>query len=50
MRHARRDERQGLRLAQVVAGSPDGIYYKAASSLAPTFPSGLGTPLITGSG
>jgi hypothetical protein len=37
-------------LAQVVAGSPDGIYYKAASSHAPTFPSGLGTPLITGSG
>jgi hypothetical protein len=37
-------------LAQVVAGSPDGIYLKAASLLAPTFPSGLGTPLITGSG
>jgi hypothetical protein len=37
-------------LAQVVAGSPDGIYYKAASTLAPTFPSGLGTALITGTG
>jgi len=38
-------------LAQVVAGSPDGIYYKAAGlSLAPTFPTGLGTRLITGSG
>jgi hypothetical protein len=37
-------------LAQVTAGSPDGIYYKSASWLAPTFPSGLGTVLITGSG
>ena len=37
-------------LAQVVAGSPDGIHYKAASTLAPTFPSGLGTALITGTG
>jgi hypothetical protein len=38
-------------LAQVVAGSPDGIYYKAATlSPAPTFPTGLGTGLITGSG
>jgi hypothetical protein len=34
----------------VVAGSPDGIYYKAASTLAPNFPSGLGTALITGTG
>jgi hypothetical protein len=37
-------------LAQVEAGSPDGIYFKAADLLAPTFPTGLGTPLITGSG
>ncbi|HZD00554.1 MAG TPA: hypothetical protein VFA46_10305 [Actinomycetes bacterium] len=37
-------------LAQVVSGKPDGIYYKSASLLAPTFPSGLGTALITGSG
>jgi hypothetical protein len=37
-------------LAQVEAGSPDGIYYKTANWLDPTFPSGLGTPLITGSG
>lgn len=37
-------------LAQVEAGSPDGIYYKTASLAAPTFSSGLGTPLITGTG
>jgi hypothetical protein len=37
-------------LAHVEAGSPDGIYYKAASTLAPSFPIGLGTPLITGTG
>jgi hypothetical protein len=46
------DEEAGMVyvLAQVEAGSPDGIYYKAASLLAPTFSSGLGTPLITGTG
>jgi hypothetical protein len=37
-------------LAQVEAGSPDGIYYKSTSLGTPDFPSGLGTPLITGSG
>jgi hypothetical protein len=37
-------------LAQVEAGSPDGIYYKSASLRTPTFSTGLGTPLITGSG
>ena len=37
-------------LAQVLAGSPDGIYYKAADLSAPSFAGGLGTPLIRGSG
>jgi hypothetical protein len=37
-------------LAQVLAGSPDGIYYKVGSLAAPSFAAGLGTPLITGSG
>jgi hypothetical protein len=37
-------------LAQVEAGSPDGIYYKSAELDAPAFSSGLGMPLITGTG
>jgi hypothetical protein len=37
-------------LAQVLAGSPDGIYYKVGDLVAPSFAGGLGTPLIYGSG
>jgi hypothetical protein len=37
-------------LAQVLAGSPDGTYFKVGDLSAPGFAGGLGTPLITGSG